>query len=253
MPARAAASAVFDVEANRANQSRQGDGPGAGLIQDTDIAVWTRKARNFIAFSVILSAVAGVIALIAGIIVHSAALVAYGLESFVDLWASVLVLWRFWDDEDTEAGMRRNHDREARANVGIAFTFVAIAIITAGQAISHLAHHKFPEDSTPILVFSVISIVTLTAMSVYKMYLNKHIQSKALEMDAVASFAVSALSMGILVSAALYQVNKNIWWLDAVVALVITILLAIYSVPILIQNSWWRKDFWAPYAGPFTS
>lgn len=40
----------------------------------------------------------------------------------MDLWASVLVLWRFWDDEDTEAGMRRNHDREARANVGIAFT-----------------------------------------------------------------------------------------------------------------------------------
>jgi hypothetical protein len=53
---------------------------------------------------------------------HSAALVAYGLESFVDLWASVLVLWRFWEDEDTEAGMRKNHDREARADVGIAFT-----------------------------------------------------------------------------------------------------------------------------------
>ena len=55
----------------------------------------------------------------------SAALVAYGLESFVDLWASVLVLWRFWEDEDTEAGMRKNHDREARADVGIAFTVSA--------------------------------------------------------------------------------------------------------------------------------
>ncbi len=53
---------------------------------------------------------------------RSAALVAYGLESFVDLWASVLVLWRFWEDETTEAGMRKNHDRENRADVGIAFT-----------------------------------------------------------------------------------------------------------------------------------
>ena len=55
-------------------------------------------------------------------LVCSAALVAYGLESFVDLWASVLVLWRFWEDETTEAGMRKNHDRENRADVGIAFT-----------------------------------------------------------------------------------------------------------------------------------
>ena len=47
---------------------------------------------------------------------------AYGLESFVDLWASVLVLWRFWEDETTEAGMRKNHDRENRADVGIAWT-----------------------------------------------------------------------------------------------------------------------------------
>ena len=53
---------------------------------------------------------------------RSAALVAYGLESFVDLWASVLVLWRFWEDETTEAGMRKNHDRENRADVGIAMT-----------------------------------------------------------------------------------------------------------------------------------
>jgi len=57
----------------------------------------------------------------------SAALVAYGLESFVDLWASVLVLWRFWEDETTEAGMRKNHDRENRADVGIAFTVSALA------------------------------------------------------------------------------------------------------------------------------
>ena len=51
--------------------------------------------------------------------------------------------------------------------------FVIIAIITASEAISHLATHKFPEDSTPILVFSVISIIVLTAMSIYKLYLNE--------------------------------------------------------------------------------
>ena len=51
--------------------------------------------------------------------------------------------------------------------------FIAIAIITGGDAISHLAEHKFPEDSTSILVFSTISIVVLTAMGIYKIHLNK--------------------------------------------------------------------------------
>ena len=67
---------------------------------------------------------------------RSAALVAYGLESFVDLWASVLVLWRFWEDEDTEAGMRKNHDREARADVGIAFTVRDFSLFSCIYALS---------------------------------------------------------------------------------------------------------------------
>ena len=35
--------------------------------------------------------------------------------------------------------------------------------------------------------------------------------------------------------------NEHIWWLDAVVALIVTIALAFYAVPILWLNSWWRK------------
>lgn len=52
---------------------------------------------------------------------RSSALIGYGLEAFVDMAASVLVLWRFWESADTEAGARANEDREQRANVLIAF------------------------------------------------------------------------------------------------------------------------------------
>ena len=43
--------------------------------------------------------------------------------------------------------------------------------------------------------------------------------------------------------------NERIWWLDAVVALVVTMALAIYSIPVLVRNRWWRRDFWKPYVG----
>ena len=43
--------------------------------------------------------------------------------------------------------------------------------------------------------------------------------------------------------------NERIWWLDAVVALVVTIGLAVYSIPVLIKHPWWRRDFWRAYTG----
>lgn len=38
--------------------------------------------------------------------------------------------------------MKANLDREERANVGIAATFIIIAVITGGDAISHLVQVK---------------------------------------------------------------------------------------------------------------
>ena len=43
--------------------------------------------------------------------------------------------------------------------------------------------------------------------------------------------------------------NERIWWLDAVVAIVVTIALALYSIPVLVKHRWWRKDFWKTYVG----
>ncbi len=51
--------------------------------------------------------------------------------------------------------------------------FILISVITAADAIDHLAKHKTPDDSTSILVLSAVSIVVLTAMGIYKIYLNK--------------------------------------------------------------------------------
>jgi Co/Zn/Cd efflux system component len=234
----------FEVQAGSAGASAAAKAEADA--EAAHLAKWTRRARIFVAITIAFSFVMGVLAIVAGALVDSAALIAYGLESFVDLFASVLVLWRFWEDASNEAGMKSNLEREERANVGIAATFIVIAIITGGDAISHLVQHKSPDDSTVVLAFAVISIVVLTAFGIYKLWVNKYVESKALEQDAVASFSVSVLSIGILVSAVLYQFDENIWWLDAVVAIAVTVALAIYSIPILVTRPWWRKSFWRP-------
>ena len=50
---------------------------------------------------------------------RSAAVLGYALESFVDVWSSVLVLYRFWDDRVEPEAARQ---RERRASFGISLT-----------------------------------------------------------------------------------------------------------------------------------
>jgi len=59
--------------------------------------------------------------------------------------------------------------------------FVAIAIITSGDAIEHLVQHKSPENSFLIIIFAVITMVLLGAIGATKLWINKHVGSKALE------------------------------------------------------------------------
>jgi hypothetical protein len=250
-------STSFDAHGVQIEKPREASGAAAsdarqdrGLLADQDVqrAIWTNRARWFTGLSMIVDFSTGLLALIVGGIIHSAALTGYGLEAFVDMAASCMVLWRFWDSAETEAGMRANQDREERANVVIAFIFVAIAIITSGDAIEHLVEHKSPENGFLIIIFAVITMLLLGAIGATKLWINKHVGSKALEQDAMASFATAAISVGLLVSASAYTASDNIWWLDAVWAIAVTWALAIYSLPILIKKRWWHKSFWKSWA-----
>lgn len=237
-------SSTFDVEGGQPS-SRDASAQHVGLLsKNEELRIWTKRARWFTGMSMIVDFVTALLALVTGGIINSAALVGYGLEALVDLGASCLVLWRFWESEDTEEGLRRNADREERANVVIAFIFIIIAIITCGDAIEHLVQHKEPENGFLILAFAIVTMLLLGAIGCIKMYINSFIHSKALEQDAMASFATAAISVGLFISAVAYAASDRIWWLDSAVAIVVTIALALYSIPILIQRRWWHKTFW---------
>lgn len=224
--------------------------PTVELLASTgsDLSKWTDRARWFTGFAMLVSLVSGVLALVAGGLIHSAALVGFGLEALVDMAASVFVLWRFWNKTESASGQRANEDRELRANVCIAFIFVIVSVITCINAIDHLAKGRRPENSGLIIAFSVVTMLLLGSIGTVKLWLNTYIHSKALQQDAMASFATAAMSVGIFISALTYTLKESIWWFDAVVAIVVTVALAAYSLPVLVKNRWWHKSFWKSWS-----
>lgn len=81
------------------------------------------------------------------LLVCSAAVLGYALESFVDVWSSVLVLWRFWGDGSCEAAAAMMR-REKHASFGISLSvrpknFITRGLITRYSPNCHVTVHLY--------------------------------------------------------------------------------------------------------------
>lgn len=66
----------------------------------------------------------------------------YALESFVDVWSSILVLWRFWGDGSSEAAAAMMR-REKYASFGISLSVSTsvmeyLATLIGKKAVKHI-------------------------------------------------------------------------------------------------------------------
>jgi divalent metal cation (Fe/Co/Zn/Cd) transporter len=173
----------------------------------------------------------------------SSALLAYGLESLLDVLSSFFVVWRFWGawGKDMISGGDR---RETKASVGISFFFVVLAGVVIAAAIEQYATQTKPEDATRIIILSSVGFVLSIIMGLAKLKVAYETSSSVMYKDAWASFAGAVLSLGTLLGALIYEVDEDFWWIDPTVALITGLFLAIYGLRTLIRYRWWTRDFW---------
>jgi len=182
---------------------------------------------------------------------HSAATLGYALENGVDSFSSALVLWRFWgggkEGGPTEAQLEL---REKRASIGIGMMFIILAVVVGGVASAHLDASEPPEEPGLLLGLSAPSVLIFLVLGVLKYRVGKKIDSPSLAKDGVCSLCGSGLSFGVCLGAAfIEQENYAVWWLDATIAVTVSIGLYFYGLYTLIKNAqagnlWWRLEFW---------
>jgi hypothetical protein len=97
--------------------------PAAGHLPDKQRQAYIRRARLVTYASLAITMVGGLSGIAAAISLESAAVLGYALESFVDVFSSVLVLWRFSGDDArlvSDEGVAAG--RERIANFGISLS-----------------------------------------------------------------------------------------------------------------------------------
>lgn len=148
-------------------------------------------AARISAVSFLVSLTVGVIAVLFGARSGSVALIAFGLESFVDSGASALLFWRF----GVEARQpHRGEHLERRASRFIGRVLVVVAAYLVAAAIRALATGATSHPSPASIVLAAASVAVLPWIARRKLMLSGRLASRSLHADGVLTLAGAVLA-----------------------------------------------------------
>jgi divalent metal cation (Fe/Co/Zn/Cd) transporter len=139
------------------------------------------------------------VAITAGVIAASIALVGFGLDSVIELFSASIVIWQL-------RGEIAGHDRETRAVRLIGVTFSALAAYLAAESIRDLAAQVRPGHSVPGLAITAAALTVMPALALAKRRTGQQLGNRTLVADS-AETAFCAFTS----AAALVGVGLNAW------------------------------------------
>lgn len=165
-------------------------------------------------FTVGWNVIEAVVALVAGLLASSIALVGFGLDSIIETISGVALLWRF-----TQRGLGEEA-AESRAVKIVGITFFALAAYVAYEAVDDLRSRRAPEFSLMGTILAAVSLVVMPVLGVAKRRVARSLDSRALAADGMETLLCAYLSATLLLGLGLNGL-LGWWWADPVAALAI--------------------------------
>jgi divalent metal cation (Fe/Co/Zn/Cd) transporter len=180
----------------------------------------TKRARLLEYFTLGWNITEASIAISAGILAGSIALVGFGADSVVESLSSLVLLWRLRSHEHDE-----HRERFALRLVGVCFLILAAYV--AYDATHSLIRHEEPDASFVGIALSTISILVMPLLARAKRRVAARLNSAALAADSRQTDLCAYLS-AILLGGLALNALFGWWWADPVAA--------IAMVPIILRE-----------------
>lgn len=184
-------------------------------------AASVRRGRLLEYFTIIWNCLESVIAIVAGLMAGSIALVGFGFDSLIEVSSGIALLWRL--HLDTDEVRREQAETLSLRIVGVCFLLLAAYV--SYDAVSSLWRKQAPEHSTPGIVLACLSLIVMPLLSRAKRRVAVSINSAALQADAKQTELCAYLSV-ILLGGLLLNSLLGWWWADPVAALVMVPIIA---------------------------
>lgn len=171
-----------------------------------------RRVRLLVAATITYNVVEAVIAITAGTIAGSTALVGFGLDSIIEVASATAVAWQF-----------SGRDPEARERVAlriISVSFFVLAAYVSVEAVRAFFGDGEVEHSTPGIVLAAVSLVVMPVLSRAQRRAGRALGSASAVADSKQTLLCTYLSAVLLAGLVLNSV-LGWWWADPLAALAI--------------------------------
>ena len=186
-------------------------------------AAAVKRGRKLEYFTIGYNSLEGLIAVVAGLIAGSIALVGFGFDSLIEVTSGAVLLWRLHTDVD-EARRERIEGISLRI---VGACFVVLAIYVSYDSIKSLIRREAPEESLVGIVLAAVSLVVMPLLVRAKRKVARAIKSGALMADSKQTELCTYLS-AILLGGLLLNALFGWWWADPLAALIM--------VPIIVKE-----------------
>jgi divalent metal cation (Fe/Co/Zn/Cd) transporter len=149
-----------------------------------------------------------------GLAAHSLALVAFGLDSMIEVFASTVVIWHLREGRDPAPQRTR---MAFRLIAGAFFTLAGFLLVAS---IRSLVLGVEPEDSPVGIAYLAVTAVVMFSLAAVKRRTARRMASGPLEAEASMTFLDGCLCVGILTALGV-NVLFDWWWADGLAALAI--------------------------------
>ena len=160
----------------------------------------------------------GVVAVTAGLAAGSIALLGFGIDSGIEVFAASVVVWQL------RAGA---HARQAPALKLISLSFLVLAAYVAWQAVGDLVNQDKAGESLIGIGLNAVALAVMVPVAIAQRRTGHTLGNEVLIAQSRETWLSNALSVSLLVGLSL-NAAFGLWWADPVVALLVAAL-ALYA------------------------
>ncbi|MFE2546116.1 cation transporter [Actinacidiphila glaucinigra] len=197
----------------------------------------TRRIRLLVAATITYNVIEAIVALTAGTLASSTALIGFGLDSIIEVSSAAAVAWQF--------SARDHAVREAREKTTlriIAVSFFALAAYVTIDAIRALTGTGEAERSIPGIVIAALSLAVMPFLSAAQRHAGRELGSASAVADSKQTLLCTYLS-AVLLAGLILNATLGWSWADPIAALVIAAVAAKEG-----RDAWQGKGCCAPTA-----
>lgn len=184
----------------------------ATTISEDRKQVLQRRIRWIVTATIAYNLIEAIIAITAGTIASSSALIAFGLDSAIEVLSAAAVAWQFTrkDPERWEKGTLRV----------IAVAFFALATYVTVTSVIALLGRVEVEHSTLGIAITALSVIIMPFLSFAERRAGRELGSATAVADSKQTLICAYLSAAVLIGLLLNSLF-GWWWADAIAGLVI--------------------------------